>query len=136
MLGNIVFKMVIVQGEKVIGNGIVIQYKLGGIMVYQDVVVYKLDMEYIDLKIIGKVYKGGKEKKGKFEDQVIVKGMIIILYFVNKDFCVIYVKDEFKCVFEYDIMVIINFEVVKFVVCLVELKDKDIKDLGVWLVVV
>lgn len=133
MLGSTALKTVTVQGEKATGNGTVIQYKPGGTMVYQDVVAYKPDMEYTDLKVTGKVFKGGKEKKDKFEDQVIAKGTIITPYLVNKDFRVIYAKDDFKRVIEHDTMAIINFELNKSVVRPAELKDKDIKDLGMWL---
>ena len=133
VLGSTPLKTVTVQGEKATGNGTVIQYKPGGTMVYQDVVAYKPEMEYTDLRITGKVYKGGKEKKDKFQDQVIAKGTIITPYLVNKDFRVIYAKDDFKRVLEYDTVATINFEVAKSVVRPAELKDKDIKDLGMWL---
>src|SRR4051812_42873750 len=96
MLGSTALKTVTVQGEKATGNGTVIQYKPGGTMVYTDAVAYKPEYEYTDLKITGKVYKGGKEKKDKFEDQTICTGTIITPYLVNKDFKVIYAADEFK----------------------------------------
>jgi tetratricopeptide (TPR) repeat protein len=133
VLGNTALKTATIQGEKAPGNGTVIQYKPGGKYVYTDVVAYKPEFEYTDLKITGKVYKGGKEKEGKFEDQVIGKGTIITPYLVNKDFRVIYAKDEFKRVNEQTYMAQINYEKAKSVVRPAELKDKDIVDLGKWL---
>ena len=133
MIGSTALKTVTVQGEKASGNGTVIQYKPGGTMVYTDVVAYKPDMEYTDLKITGKVFKGGKEKEGQFEDQVIAKATIITPYLVNKDFRVIYAKDEFKRVTEQGYTAQINFEKAKSNVRPAELKDKDIVDLGAWL---
>jgi hypothetical protein len=60
MLGNTALKTVTVQGEKATGNGSVIQYKPGGKMSYTDVVAYKPEFENTDLKVTGKVFKGGK----------------------------------------------------------------------------
>jgi len=133
MLGSTALKTVTVQGEKATGNGTVIQYKPGGTMVYTDVVAYKPEFEYTDLKITGKVYKGGKEKKDKFEDQTICTGTIITPYLVNKDFKVIYAADEFKRVTEQGYNAQINYEKGKSIVRPAELKEKDITDLGAWL---
>jgi Flp pilus assembly protein TadD/outer membrane protein OmpA-like peptidoglycan-associated protein len=133
MLGTTALKTVTVQGEKATGNGTVIQYKPGGTMVYTDVVAYKPEFEHTELTITGKVYKGGKEKKDKFPSQEIAKGTIITPYLVNKDFKVIYAKDEFKRVTEQSTMAQINYEKAKFNVRPAELKDKDIVDLEAWL---
>jgi len=133
MLGSTALKTVTVQGEKATGNGTVIQYKPGGTMVYTDVIAYKPEFEYTDLKVTGKVYKGGKEKKDKFEDQVIAQGTIITPYLVNKDFKVIIAKDEFKRVTEQGYNAQINYLKGKSDVRATELKEKDITDLGAWL---
>ena len=133
MLGSTALKTVTVQGEKATGNGTVIQYKPGGTMVYTDVVAYKPEYEYTDLKVTGKVYKGGKEKKGKFQDMDICKGTIITPYWVNKDFKVVFAKDEFKRVTEQGYAAQINYDKGKSEVKTIEFKDKDIVDFGAWL---
>lgn len=133
MLGSTALKTVTVQGEKATGNGTVIQYKPGGTMVYTDVVAYKPEFEYTELKITGKVYKGGKEKKDKFQDQEIAKGTIITPYWVNKDFKVVFAKDEFKRVTEQGYAAQINYDKGKSEVKAIEFKDKDIVDFGAWL---
>lgn len=133
MLGNTALKTVTVQGEKASGNGSVIQYKPGGTVVYTDVVAYKPEFEYTELKVTGKVYKGGKEKAGKFEDKEVAKGTIITPYLVNKDFRVIYAKDNFQRVTEQRTQAQFNFEKGKSEVRKTELKDKDILDLQAWL---
>jgi tetratricopeptide (TPR) repeat protein len=133
MLGSTALKPVTVQGEKATGNGTVIQYKPGGTMVYTDVVPYKPEYEYTELRVTGKVYKGGKEKEGQFEDKEICKGTIITPYRVNKDFKPIYAKDEFKRVTEQGYNAQINYDKAKSIVKPSELKDKDIVDLGAWL---
>lgn len=133
MLGSTALKTVTVQGEKATGNGTVIQYKPGGTMVYTDVVAYKPEYEYTELKVTGKVYKGGKEKKDKFQDMEIAKGTIITPYWVNKDFKVIFAKDEFKRVTEQGYAAQINYDKGKSVVKAIEFKDKDIVEFGAWL---
>lgn len=133
MLGSTALKTVTVLGEKATGNGTVIQYKPGGTMVYTDVVAYKPEYEYTELKATGKVYKGTKEKEGQFEDTEIAKGTIITPYLVNKDFKVIYAKDEFKRVTEQGYQAQINYDKAKSIVKPAELKDKDIVDFGAWL---
>ncbi len=133
MLAGTALKTVTVQGEKATGNGTVIQYKPGGTMVYTDVVAYKPEFEYTELKVTGKVFKGGKEKKDKFEDKEIAKGTIITPYLVNKDFKVIYAKDDFKRVTEQGTMAQINYEKGKSEVRKTELKEKDITDLQAWM---
>lgn len=133
MLGSTALKTVTVQGEKATGNGTVIQYKPGGTMVYTDVVAYKPEFEYTELKVTGKVYKGGKEKKDKFQDQEIAKGTIITPYWVNKDFKVVFAKDEFKRVTEQGYAAQINYDKGKSEVKAIEFKDKDIVDFGAWL---
>lgn len=133
MLGNTALKTVTIQGEKATGNGSVIQYKSGGKVVYEDVVVYKSDYENTDLKITGKVYKGGKEKAGKFEDMKIADATIITPFLVNKDFKVILAKDEFKRVTEKTFMAQINYDKGKSIVKPAELKQQDIVDYSNWL---
>jgi tetratricopeptide (TPR) repeat protein len=133
MLGSTALKTVTVQGEKATGNGTVIQYKPGGTMVYTDVVAYKPEYEYTELKVTGKVYKGGKEKKDKFQDMEIAKGTIITPYWVNKDFKVIFAKDEFKRVTEQGYAAQINYDKGKSEVKAIEFKDKDIVEFGAWL---
>ncbi|MDH4471220.1 MAG: hypothetical protein QE487_01360 [Fluviicola sp.] len=133
MIGSTALKTVTVQGEKASGNGTVIQYKPGGTMVYTDVVAYKPEFEYTELKVTGKVYKGGKEKKDKFQDTEIAKGTIITPYWVNKNFMVIFAKDEFKRVTEQGYAAQINYDKGKSEVKAIEFKDKDIVDFGAWL---
>jgi Flp pilus assembly protein TadD/outer membrane protein OmpA-like peptidoglycan-associated protein len=133
MLGSTALKTVTVLGEKATGNGTVIQYKPGGKMVYEDVVAYKPEFENTDLKVTGKVYKGGKEKEGKFTDMKIADATIITPFMVNKDFKVILCKDEFKRVTEESFVAQLNFDKGKSIVKPAELKDKDIADFSSWL---
>lgn len=133
MLGGTALKTVTVLGEKAEGNGDKIQYKPGGKMVYEDVVAYKPEFENADLMVTGKVYKGGKEKEGAFTDTKIADATIITPYLVNKDFKVVYAKDEFKRVTEQTYVAQINFDKGKSVVKPTELKDKDIVDYSNWL---
>jgi outer membrane protein OmpA-like peptidoglycan-associated protein len=133
MLGGTALKTVTVLGEKAEGNGDKIQYKPGGKMVYEDVVAYKPEFENADLMVTGKVYKGAKEKEGAFTDTKIADATIITPFLVNKDFKVVYAKDEFKRVTEQTYVAQINFDKGKAIVKPTELKDKDIVDYSNWL---
>lgn len=133
MLGTTALKTVTVQGEKVSGNGTVIQYKPGGKMVYTDVVAYKPEFENAELMVTGKVFKGGKEKKDKFTATKIADGTIITPYLVAKNFKVIYAKDAFVRTNEKSFVAQINFEKGKSNVKPAELKDKDVVDFANWL---
>ncbi|WP_343747670.1 tetratricopeptide repeat protein [Fluviicola sp.] len=132
-LAGVPLKTVTIQGEKATANGTVIPYKPGGTMTYTDVIAYKPEFEYTELIVTGKVFKGGKEKTGKFEDKEIAKGTIITPYLVNKDFKCTYAKDEFKRVNEKTTAAQINYLKGKYDVRKTELKDADIVDLGTWL---
>jgi outer membrane protein OmpA-like peptidoglycan-associated protein len=133
MLGSTALKTVTVQGEKVSGNGTVIQYKPGGKMVYTDVVAYKPEFENAELVVTGKVFKGGKEKKDKFQNIKIADGTIITPYLVAKNFKVIYEKDAFVRTNEKSFVAQINFDKGKSNVKPAELKDKDVVDFANWL---
>ena len=133
MLGGTALKTVTVLGEKAEGNGDKIQYKPGGKMVYEDVIAYKPEFENADLMVTGKVYKGAKEKEGAFTDTKIADATIITPFLVNKDFKVVYAKDEFKRVTEQTYVAQINFDKGKAIVKPTELKDKDIVDYSNWL---
>jgi outer membrane protein OmpA-like peptidoglycan-associated protein len=133
MLGSTALKTVTVQGEKATGNGTVIQYKPGGKLIYTDVVAYKPEFENAVLTATGKVYKGGKEKEGKFLDTKIADATVVTPFSVNKDFKVILHKDEFKRVTEETFFAQINFDKGKSTVKPAELKDKDILDFSTWM---
>lgn len=132
-LASTSLKPVTIQGEKATGNGTVIQYKPGGKFTYTDVVAYKSDMEVADLMVTGKVYKGGKEKEGAFEPMKIADATIITPYLVNKDFRVIYEKDQFKRVTEEKAFAQINYDKGKSNVKPGELKDADMTAYSTWL---
>jgi outer membrane protein OmpA-like peptidoglycan-associated protein/Flp pilus assembly protein TadD len=133
MLGNTALKTITIQGEKATGNGNVIQYKPGGKVVYTDVVAYKPEFENADLMVTGKVYKGGKEKEGKFTDTKIADATIVTPFWVNKDFRVILAKDEFRRVTEESTSAQINYDKGKSVVKPGEMKDADIVSFQNWL---
>jgi Flp pilus assembly protein TadD/outer membrane protein OmpA-like peptidoglycan-associated protein len=133
MLGDMALKTVTVQGEKVTGNGSVMNFKSGGTFSYEDLVAYKPEMEVTELKVTGKVFKGKKEKPGIFQDKKIADGTIITPYLVNKDYKVIMEKDQFTRVTEQTFMAQINYERAKSEVRPGELKDKDIVALTNWL---
>jgi hypothetical protein len=131
-LGNATLKTIRVQGEKATGNGEVIQYKPGGKITYTDVVAYSPEMEATDLTISGKVFKGTKEKDA-FGPLKVADATIITPYLVNKDFKVIFAKDEFKRVTPETQLAQINFDKGKSVVKPGEMKDQDVKDLEAFL---
>ena len=133
MLGNMALKTVTLQGEKVTGNGSVINFKSGGTYAYDDFVAYKPEMENTELKVTGKVTKGKKEKPGLFQEKKIADGTIITPYWVNKDYKVILEKDQFTRVTEQTFTAQINYERGKSEVRPGELKDKDIVALSNWL---
>jgi len=133
MLGNQALKTVTLQGEKVTGNGSVINFKSGGTYAYEDLVAYKPEMEVTELKVTGKVTKGKKEKPGVFQEMKIADGTIITPYLVNKDYKVIMEKDQFTRVTEQTFVAQINYERGKSEVRAGELKDKDIVALSNWL---
>ncbi len=133
MLGTTALKTVTVQGEKVSGNGSVINFKSGGTYVYDDFVAYKPEMEVTELLVTGKVRKGKKDKPGIFQDKKIADGTIITPYLVNKDYKVILEKDQFTRVTEQSFTAQFNYERGKSVVRPTELKDKDIVAFSKWL---
>lgn len=133
MLGTTALKTVTVQGEKVTGNGSVINFKSGGTFVYDDLVAYKPEMEVTELLVTGKVRKGKKDKPGIFQDKKIADGTIITPYLVNKDYKVILEKDQFTRVTEQSFTAQFNYERGKSVVRPTELKDKDIVAFSKWL---
>lgn len=132
MIGDTPLKMVRIQGEKATGNGDVIQYKAGGKIKYEDVVAYKPSMEACDVVVTGKIYKGEKEK-GEIEQTKIADATIITPFLVNKDFKVIYAKDQFQRVTPENFMSQINFDKGRSVVKPTELKEQDIKDFEAFL---
>lgn len=125
-LGSTPLKPIRVQGEKATGNGDAIQYKAGGKITYTDKVAYKSDMEASELIVTGKIYKGEKEK-GDVEATKICDACIITPYLVNKDFKVMYAKDNFKRVTPESQLTVINFDKGKSNVKATELKDADVK---------
>ena len=133
MLGSTALKTITIQGEKATGNGNVIQYKPGGKVVYTDVVAYKPEFENANLMVTGKVFKGGKEKEGKFTDTKIADATIVTPFWVNKDFRVILAKDEFRRVTEESTSAQINYDKGKSVVKPGEMKDADIVSFQNWL---
>lgn len=133
ILGDQALKTVTVQGEKVTGNGSVINFKSGGSFTYEDIIAYKPELEVTDLKVTGKVTKGKKEKPGVFQDKKIADGTIITPLLVNKDFKVIYEKDKFTRISEQTFSAQINYERGKSEVRPGELKDQDIVALTNWL---
>lgn len=132
MLGSTALKMVIVQGEKVTGNGKVIQYKAGGKISYSDVVAYKPDMENADLTVSGVIKKGTKEK-----DQIpvtkIADATIITPLLVQKEFKCIIEGDNFQRVTEKTFKTQITFDKGDEKLRKNELKSKDIFEFQNWL---
>lgn len=132
MLGDTPLKMVRIQGEKATGNGDVIQTKAGGKVSYTDVVAYKPNMEATDLIVVGKIFKGEKDK-GEIEQMKIADATIITPYLVNKDFKVIYAKDDFRRVTQETFMAQINYDKGKSNVKPGEMTQQDIKDFEAFL---
>ena len=132
LIGSTALKSVLVQGEKVTGNGNVILFKPGGKVTYSDVIAYKPEFEETQLKVTGSFSKGGKVK-GAIPEKTIAQGTIVTPFLVNKDFKVILEKDAFTRVSEKGFSAQINFDKGKSIVKPTELKEKDIADLKVWL---
>ena len=132
LIGSTALKSVLVQGEKVSGNGNVILFKPGGKVTYSDVIAYKPEFEETQLKVTGSFSKGGKVK-GAIPEKTIAQGTIVTPFLVNKDFKVILEKDAFTRVTEKGFSAQINFDKGKSIVKPTELKEKDIADLKVWL---
>jgi tetratricopeptide (TPR) repeat protein len=132
MLGSTALKTITIQGEKVSGNGSVIQYKPGGNVVLSDIIAYKSEFEDAELKVTGSVSKGGKVKSALPETK-ICDATIVTPLLVNKDFRVILEKDVFNRVTEKGFSAQINYDKGKSLVKPAELKEKDIADFKLWL---
>ncbi|MES2587802.1 MAG: hypothetical protein V4622_02410 [Bacteroidota bacterium] len=132
MLGSTALKTITVQGEKVTGNGNVIQYKPGGKISYSDVVAYKPDMENADLTVSGVIKKGTKEKD-KIPTTKIADATVITPLLVQKDFKCITEGDNFQRVTEKTFKAQINFDKSKSDLRKNEMKDKDIFEFQNWL---
>lgn len=132
MLGNTALKPVTFLGEKATGNGTTINYKPGGKYTYTDVVAYQEAFENADLTITGKISKGGKEKD-QIDPIKIADATIITPLLVNKDFKVVFEKDNFQRVTEQSTSAQINFDKAKSNLRPAEMKDADIKALEAWL---
>lgn len=132
MLGNTALKPVTFLGEKATGNGTTINYKPGGKYTYTDVVAYQEAFENADLTITGKISKGGKEKD-QIDPIKIADATIITPLLVNKDFKVVFEKDNFQRVTQESTSAQINFDKAKSNLRPAEMKDADIKALEAWL---
>lgn len=132
MLGNTALKPVTFLGEKATGNGTTINYKPGGKYTYTDVVAYRSEFENADLTITGKISKGGKEKD-QIDPIKIADATIITPLLVNKDFKVVFEKDNFQRVTEQSTSAQINFDKAKSNLRPAEMKDADVKALTAWL---
>lgn len=132
-LAGVPLKSVTVLGEKAVGNSNnVIPYKPGGKVTYTDVIAYQPSFENTELKVTGKISKGGKEKD-QIDPIEIAKGTVITPYLVNKDFKVMMAGDKFNRVTEQTFKAQINYEKSKSVVRPAEMKDADIKAMESWL---
>jgi len=125
-IGSHALKPITVVGEKATANGIVIPYKPGGKVVYEDVIAYSPDMEVSELSVTGKVFKGDKEK-GEIEKKKIADATIVTPLLVQKDFRIIYSADQFKRVTNEQQVAEINYLKGRSEVRSSEMKDDDIK---------
>lgn len=125
-------KTIKIVGEKATANGTVIPYKAGGKIVYKDVIAYSPDMEISALDVTGNVYKKGKLKK-QLDTAKIAAATIVTQQLVNKDFKVIYAKDNFQRVTQEQQKAVINFLKGRHNIRSTELRDQDIKDLSTFL---
>ena len=132
MIGENALKTITVMGEKATANGKVVQYKPGGKVVYEDVIVYNSSMEKSDLAVTGKVFKGDKEK-AQIERTKIADATTITPMLVTKDFRVIYANDEFKRVTEEKMYSQVNYLKGKSDVRAGELKRDEVKALEAFL---
>ena len=99
ILGTTALNSVTVIGEKATGNGTTIKYKPGGMVTYEDVLVYKPEFEVAELTVSGRVFKGGVEKMIT-PSKKIADGTIITPLLVNKDFKVTSANDKHQSVRE------------------------------------
>jgi outer membrane protein OmpA-like peptidoglycan-associated protein len=132
MLGTTALKTIIIQGEKVQGNGNTIKYKPGGKITYADVVKYKPEFENTDLTVTGVIKKGTKEKD-KIPATKIADATIITPLLVQKDFKVIMENDNFQRVSEKTFKAQINFDKGKSELRKNEMKNMSIFEFQNWL---
>lgn len=132
MLGNTALKTITIQGERVTGNGKVIEYKPGGTVKYKDVVLYNPSMETADLTVSGKIKKGKKEKK-QIPATKIADATIVTPLLVQKDFRVITEKDNFNRVTEQTFQSKVNYAKASSVISAAELKNNTILEFQHWL---
>lgn len=133
MLGEKALKSVTIAGETATANGVVIPYKAGGTVVYEDVVAYTPDLEVTELKLSGEVFKKGKAK-GYIDEEKIADGTIITPLLVDKDFRVIMAKDEFTRTTQEKQSAVINYLKGSPVVRSTEKVDEDIKELEAFMI--
>jgi Flp pilus assembly protein TadD len=131
MIGTHALKTITVKGEKATGNGDVIEYKPGGKITYTDVIAYTPDMEQSKLTVTG---HGSKGKKTKEIDPTDIADATIItpLRIQNEDIALIG-ADAFQRVTEEVFSAQVNFAKGKSNVTSSEMKQDDIKALGVFL---
>lgn len=132
MLGEKALRPITIVGEKATANGKVIEFKPGGTAVYEDVLPYTPDLENADLTVTGKIFKGDKQK-GEIPTTKIADATVITPLLVNKDFKVIFEKDQFQRVTEETRTSKINYLKNSPVVRSGELKDNDIKEMEAFL---
>lgn len=133
MLGTHPLKPVTLVGEKATANGVVVPYKPGGKVVYEDVIAYTPDLEESELRLTGTVYKKGKEK-GYIDESKIADATVITPLLVEKDFRVIMAKDNFTRVTSEKQIAEINYLKGSPVVRPGEKTDKDMKELEAFMI--
>jgi Flp pilus assembly protein TadD len=132
--GGTELKPIMIQGEKVTGNGQTIAFKEGGKVTYTDIVAYTPEMENTTLSANVKAYKTGKEDKAEpFTVDSVAVGTDITPYLVQGDDKVIMGKDNFVRITQHEVEAILNFDKAKHSVSKSEIRDEDFIALDNWM---
>lgn len=124
--GETEYKMVMYQGEKAAGNGIVIPYENGKNYTYNDKVAYSASMENsTEVMVKFKGVMGSKTKD--FDPIKIADGVITTPYLMMADDKVLLGEDAFTRITKHDLYAQINYLVNSDHVRGSELREDDIK---------
>jgi len=123
--GDVEFKAISVQGEKVTSNNKVVNYKAGGKVTYEGTVPYAKDMRQSEL--IVKAEASRKAKKVNFEPVKIADGVIATPALLdNKDAETVIAGDKFQRIVPETYQADINYDINKSEVKKSEMKSDDV----------
>ncbi|MFT4985675.1 MAG: Flp pilus assembly protein TadD [Flavobacteriales bacterium] len=125
--GEKALKMITVQGEKAVGNGVVINSKTGGTFTYTDMILFEPGMEKSELFVTAMAGKG--TNRSELPEAKIADGVITTPLLVMSDDKVIMSDDKFERITQHNTMATINYMVNSSKVRNNEMNDEDIDKL-------